>query len=673
MNYLNENDFNQIDFREMYIEPIKLAQKEVDLAQNFPTIPTEQPLSEQGSAAAEGRTSGSVEMHIGKYWLNKVGIGSLVLGVVFLILYSYQSLGVIGKLLIGFLVSALLVVGGDSISKRKGEEWYGNALSGGGWALMYFSAYAMHFIPHLKIIDSFAVELVPLFGVASGAMWHAMKNKSQIIALLATLFGTLSVSFGPASLLSYAGYFAIASLASVVAINMRWTKQMFATIVSCYCAYFYTAARLIQPNAVYSIVDNWWSIAALASYWSVFNAAMLTFAQANEGRRNHMNTFTWINFSCFAIGSYAIGSYGLCAWLYWIFGGAAILYMTTENMLEKRGLPFLSTLHILFGLLFLNFAFSLKFHGCDLQNILFLEVPILSAIYLQTNKWVYANFAGTLGVIALTETLFSLLWADAGSAYFGIKSLPLFLSTLVGAATLAATHILFRHQCGSEIEVIAKRNLSNFYYVLTQVAVAGLALSFVNGDTIALYWSIQAGIASLITISQRSAVYSVCSNALIVLAADAIGFSALCNIKPLVCLSVGLFCGLDWTFAHQGLSKKARFIIGDRMLAHIANLMICLLVFRLHSEYITLGLGMAGLAMLIIGFLSRLQVYRGWGLVLLGLLTVKLLLVDLAKADSLERIIAFITAGGICLGCSYAYSKFADKAEPQTRPTERVA
>ncbi len=107
------------------------------------------------------------------------------------------------------------------------------------------------------------------------------------------------------------------------------------------------------------------------------------------------------------------------------------------------------------------------------------------------------------------------------------------------------------------------------------------------------------------------------------------------------------------------------------MLAHIANLMVCLLVVRLHSEYITLGFGIAGMSMLIVGFLARLQVYRGWGLVLLGLLTVKLLLVDLAKADSLERIIAFIAAGGICLGCSYAYSKFAEKAEPQT--TERVA
>jgi uncharacterized membrane protein len=646
-------------------------------------VSTDSQKSNPPADSAEPQTSGSVEMRIGKYWLNRIGIGSLVLGVVFLLLYSYQFFGVIGKLLIGFLASTILVVGGDRIARHKGEEWYGNALIGGGWALMYFSAYAMHFVPQLKIIDSFALELVPLFGVAAGAMWHGVKSKSEVIGLIATLFGILAISFGPASILSDVGYFGIAAIASLVAINMRWTKQMYVAIVSCYGAFTCTTGRLLIPGFEWSVADSWWSVAALASYWSVFNAAMVTFAEGDSNSRNSMIGFTWINVLLFTMGTFIVASTHLHDWLYWIFGGAATLYIMTEHTLEQRKLPFLSTLHILFGLALLNIAFCLKFHGVDLQNIVFIEVPILSAIYLQTNKWVYANFASTLAIMCMLDWTCANLWIDASYPILGIKSLPHFLSGIVAATAFAATHMLFQHatdataqsdlSSASELDFLPKRNLAQLYYVLTQVAVAALPLSFVQHDGCTLYWSIQACIATVFSIWKRSAIYSSCTNALIVLATAALAFSSVNEIKPLVCLSVGLFYFVDWFLSHRGYAERAALILGKRMYAHLANLVVCLLMFQLHQEYITLALGIAGMAMLIVGFAARLQVYRGWGLVMLGFLTGKLLLVDLAKADTMERIVAFIAAGGICLGCSYAYSKFAEKPEPQPRTDEQLA
>jgi uncharacterized membrane protein len=633
------------------------------------------------------QSSRSVEMRIGKYWLNRIGIGSLVLGVVFLLLYSYQFFGVLGKLLIGFLAAAILVVGGDRIAKHKGEEWYGNALIGGGWALMYFTAYAMHFVPQLKIIDSFAVELVPLFAVAGGAMWHAVKSKSEIIGLIATLFGILAISFGPASILSYVGYFGIAAAASIVAISMQWTKQMYVTIISCYAAFTCTTVRLVSFGTEWSIFDNWCSIAALASYWSVFNAAMVTFAKGQSNNRTGVIGFTWLNFALFTTGTFVVASFHLHDWLYWIFGGAATLYIMTEPTLEQRKLPYLSTLHIFFGLALLNIAFALKFHGVDLQNIVFIEVPILSAIYLNTNKWIYANFASTLAIMCLFDWSCANLWIDTSYSILGIKSLPHLLSGIVAATAFAATHMLFQHEAEAAVQsglastsnsdsnsqIVPKRNFSTLYYVLTQIAVAALPFSFVHNDGCTLYWAVQACIATAFAIWKRSAVYSTCNSTMLVLATLALAFSSINEIKPFVCSAVVLFYFVDWFLSHHSYAERAALPLGNRTYAHLANLIVCLLTFQLHHEYITLGLGIAGMTMLIVGFCAKLQVYRGWGLVMLGFLTGKLLLVDLAKADTMERIVAFIAAGAICLGCSYAYSKFAEKSEAQPRIDERLA
>jgi uncharacterized membrane protein len=284
-----------------------------------------------------------------------------------------------------------------------------------------------------------------------------------------------------------------------------------------------------------------------------------------------------------------------------------------------------------------------------------------------------------------------MLWLDASDPILGIKSLPWLLSGVLGTAAFAATHMLFQHESesssvsnassasnassenDSSLEIVPKRNLSKFYYALTHVAVAVLPFSFVQQDSCTLYWSLQACIATFLSVWKRSGVYCVCSNTIIVLATLALLFSSTNEIKPLVCLSVGLFYFVDWYLSDHNYAERAALFLGNRTYVHAANLVVCLLMFQLENEYVTLGLGVAGMIMLIVGFCARLQAYRGWGLVLLGFLTAKLLLVDLAKADTMERIIAFIAAGGICLGCSYAYSKFAEKFEPQPRIDERVA
>ena len=68
-----------------------------------------------------------------------------------------------------------------------------------------------------------------------------------------------------------------------------------------------------------------------------------------------------------------------------------------------------------------------------------------------------------------------------------------------------------------------------------------------------------------------------------------------------------------------------------------------------------------GLSLVAAGFILKDRLFRIPGLLVLALLTLKLLFVDLAKADTPQRIVSFIAAGVVFLIASYAYSKFAEK------------
>ena len=57
----------------------------------------------------------SLEARIGLYWLHKLGIVSIVLGVAFLIMYSFQYFAPALKLLTGCGVSASLILLGTGL------------------------------------------------------------------------------------------------------------------------------------------------------------------------------------------------------------------------------------------------------------------------------------------------------------------------------------------------------------------------------------------------------------------------------------------------------------------------------------------------------------------------------------------------------------------------------
>lgn len=140
-----------------------------------------------------------LENLIGERILPRLGVVALVLGLALLLWYAVANLGAAGKIALAGTSGVLMVAGGAFFRRRDSTKLLGGCLIGGGWAVVYSTAFAAHFVEVSRIINSPLLGFLLLVGVALAALAHALRYKSETIAGLAYLliFVTLFLSPEP--------------------------------------------------------------------------------------------------------------------------------------------------------------------------------------------------------------------------------------------------------------------------------------------------------------------------------------------------------------------------------------------------------------------------------------------------------------------------------------------
>jgi len=110
----------------------------------------------------------ALEERLGANWLNKLGIAILVVGLAFFLAYKLQTWGPEGKVLCGFAVSFALLVGGVWLERKATYRIFARGGIGGGWALTFFTTYAMYHVSAAKVLQSLVLDLVLMLIVAAG-------------------------------------------------------------------------------------------------------------------------------------------------------------------------------------------------------------------------------------------------------------------------------------------------------------------------------------------------------------------------------------------------------------------------------------------------------------------------------------------------------------------------
>ncbi len=181
------------------------------------------------------RSLADLETLLGTQWLNKIGIAILVIGISWFLGYSLQYIGAMGKVCLGYTVSAALLAFGLIWERRKIFAVYGKVLVGGGWATAYFTTYAAHHLPAAQVIYNAHVGLLLLLLVAAVIIGHSLAYKSQVLTTIAYGLAFLTLALNPLSTFSL---WAVAILAASFGLILRRLAWGNLAILGMLAAYF---------------------------------------------------------------------------------------------------------------------------------------------------------------------------------------------------------------------------------------------------------------------------------------------------------------------------------------------------------------------------------------------------------------------------------------------------
>ena len=242
--------------------------------QSVPPPPTEAtaPHEDRPTLHQRLRDVSLLEETLGTNWLNKLGVIMLVLGIALLGIYELGELGPLGKVMLSCVVSGVLLGGGIYLEKNEHYRILGRTGVGGGWALLFFTAYAVNHVHAMQILSSATADSILMLAVAAGMTAHTLRYNSQVVTGLAFLLGYSTVALSHDNVYSLtAGVILALGLVSIV-IKRGWFELEFFGILSSYLNHLYWLYRLLGPDGAqgHAFPEYHASTTILFFYWATF-------------------------------------------------------------------------------------------------------------------------------------------------------------------------------------------------------------------------------------------------------------------------------------------------------------------------------------------------------------------------------------------------------------------
>jgi hypothetical protein len=220
----------------------------------------------------------SLEERLGKNWLNKIGIACVVIGIASFLAIKLETWGPAGKVLSGYAVSLVLLAGGVWLERKAVYRVFARAGIGGGWALAFFTTYALHHVTAAHVLDSLLADLVLMLLVAAGMVAHSLRYRSQTVTGLAFLLGfatllTSHIEAGGDNVVFSLAASAVLAVALVVVTTLRhWAWLELTGLIAVYISHFIWLCEVLPANHA-AFAEFWPSTLLILLYWLIFRLA----------------------------------------------------------------------------------------------------------------------------------------------------------------------------------------------------------------------------------------------------------------------------------------------------------------------------------------------------------------------------------------------------------------
>ncbi len=652
------------------------AKKEIELGQDSilmepkETPAKKQPVKAQASKKA-AQPKSNLESDIGKKWLPRIGIVSIVLGVAFFVIYAIQNrwIGPTGQVAIGVLAGIALVIAGE-IFERKGYHSYAMTLVGGGFAIIYFSMFAAFRFYELL---SLSADVSALSLIIIGAVYFSARYDSKIIAAEAFFLGYI-VPLLTSEVNTFFLIYAIALTAGLTALTL---SKGWKTLGVCGIAAMYITHLFWLEN--YSGgYKNYLHILFLLIYFAMFALMALNIQDGKKESKDSMESF--------------LNSRNL-------FAAAFIVTYFFLFDSDFTNPMFIALPLIL--LLFLLFFFLMRFRWD------YFAAGGIVMTYLIHWKWLDQNFNGpsmtaNFAMLSVYFVLFNALlyFLDDGrnkagnvgaillnsAFYYGLNLWPGFyfnkgygglFTALIAVFYLAMAYAAYY------------KKIRHYFITYLVLCFAYLTLTIplqFNREWITISWAALTFILVILGLKLKENAVRISSSVVGAITFARVLFYDSWRLNPIdfynLLSSTRLFAFLFsiivfYVIAYVYYMNKEMFEDYDEYISYVnaayviaASLLVTVLIWlEVYSSqlstnakdlWVSIGSIMQAIFMLGFGFARKIKLFRMIGLILFGLSIIKVFAYDLRYLETGYRIISFIVLGVIALLGAFLYNKFKE-------------
>jgi uncharacterized membrane protein len=351
------------------------------------------------------KSSHDVEEMLGTNWLNKLGIVILVLGVAFFLAYQLKTLGPAGKVLVGFVTAGVMLGAGIWFDRKERYRILARAGIGGGWALLFFTTYAMYHVPAAQVLRSQAADLVLMLAVAASMVVHTLRYRSQVVTGLAFLLAFLTVTISHSNVYSLSAGAVLAAGLVVIVGRMQWFELEVFGILASYLNHYLWLRPIIEPMIApmhgkrHPFPEFAASAGILALYWLIFRMSYV-FRRPRDERQEHISTAAALLNTALLLALFKYQSTHP-EWAFWaLLAIGAIETLLGQLPITRRRRSAVIVLTTL-GVVLLIAAFPFRYSGMRLSVLWLLEAEALLLIGVWTKEVVFRRL-GVLGALLVS-------------------------------------------------------------------------------------------------------------------------------------------------------------------------------------------------------------------------------------------------------------------------------
>lgn len=428
------------------------------------------------------RVKSDLEQSIGRYWYLWTGVCLLVVGLGYGLMLAYEHVGPLVKIVSWFAGAAALVVAGEFAHRRMNFKPFGLALVAGGYAVGYFTVYAMQNIASVKIIDNVVLDSCLLLVMATGCMLHSLYRRSETVALLSALLAFTTLSLSPVTSFTVVASALMSVGLACVIVRMRWFMVYLAGVIGSYL----TFVLFTQPqitNSVTGVQGLLLAGAFLAAHWLVYSLAhfLVREPEESDATRRFTVTATILNAGAFiTLNLLAMGAeFADWRYLFLLFSGAA--YGTFAFLARSKSMEFSRTLFTLIALGAATAAVPLWLSPNAVTAVWLLEVPVLVIAGLRFGMPELRGFAVAVALLSAAR----LFTGDLFGIAFQL------ISGLTAVLAFVVSEIAYRVKAFESAQHPIEKRFARYFYLGAAAAVAWwMPLALAGGSTQGLWWAL---------------------------------------------------------------------------------------------------------------------------------------------------------------------------------------